>query len=307
MKLLRDSWMKLFMISNSIERRMASPTIKEQELVADYRAAEALMAISETIVIPSQIILDLLHNIDRIDTRGWLSLPYPYVLIQFTTPIDEEVIMAHIEFNDLQASFNILTDRVQGMLLGNAKQDHRSFPPHHVFNMMNACFLFESTSVNRVVWEGKAIPAAPKWDLFQGRALHLAKPNIENKMRMIHLSYAISLFLNAPNIQVQRHRPDPKVQHKREKKGKAKLPEYHTVTIDKTYVVYDTKQKGTGKEHTRMYPVRGHFRKLKHLEDPIWIPNHFRGIRHGTDSMIKELYKVKESPNPSSPAQPSTG
>jgi hypothetical protein len=103
------------------------------------------------------------------------------------------------------------------------------------------------------------------------------------------------MFLNARNVIVERMKPDPKVNRKRESKGKNKLPEYHVVRIDKTQIVYEQPNKGTGTKHSHMYPVRGHFRHLKDYPNPIWIPNHFRGISHGVESIPKEIYKVRKS------------
>ena len=297
MKLIKDDWMPMFEMAYQLEKQLsrdywAGINKHEQGMHADYRASQVLMAVSETIVLPSSIMMDLVHNIDRIDTRGSFLLPYPYLLIQFTTPIREEDIMVHIEKNELQEKSGFLEDRVQGILMANALQDDKYPLPNHVFNMMNCCILFESTSVNRVVWQGTDKPAEPKWDKFMADPAEMSKESLENKQRMIALCYAINLFLNAPNVIIQKETPDPKVNEKRVRKGKAKLPEYHTVTIQKWTTVYAKPSGRTGKEHGRMYPVRGHFRKLPQFVDPIWVPNHFRGLKHGPESMRPEVYKV---------------
>jgi len=298
MKLIRDRWMPMFQLARELEPKAAKLLPREfarkaeQGMKADYRAAEVLMSISETIVLPSSIMLDLVHNIDRIDTRGWIKLPYPYVTIQFTHPILETDLMAYEEKNDLMLTFELEHDTVEGIIIGNADQDSRPFPPMHVFNMMNCCILFHSTSVNRVAWIGTGEPAKPYWQNSMFREHEMPAGSRENKYRMIALCYAINLFLNAPNVVVQKQKPDPHVNAKRERKGKAKLPEYHTVTIKKLQVQYEEPSGSKGKEHSRMYPVRGHFRKLAQYAEPIWIPNHFRGIKHGTESMLKEVYRV---------------
>jgi len=289
--------MPLFQESRELERRLGygttyQPSRKEVGMVADYRASEVLMSISETIVLPSSVMMDLIHNLDRIDTRGWIRLPYPYVTIQFTHPIPEKDIMAHVEENDLMAMKMIQEDRVVGIVIGNADQDNRPFPPQHVFNMMNCCILFQSTSVNRVAWIGTTKPSIPYWHVSEYMQYEISQEAKDNKMRMIALCYAIHLFLNAPNVIVVKQRPDAALQKARQKKGKPKLEEYHTVTIQKVQTQYEESNKGSGTQHSRMYPVRGHFRKLKQFEDPIWIPNHFRGLRHGEESILKEVYRV---------------
>jgi hypothetical protein len=303
MKLLKESWLPIFKQIRELEKQLDPQgrrkiTKLEAGMEADYRAAEALLSISETIVLPSSVMMDLIHNIDRIDTRGWIHLPYPYVTIQFTHPIPEKDIMAHVEMNDLQLRNKLLVDRVQGIIIGNADQDQRPLPPQHVFNMMNCCFLYESTSVNRVAWKGSEEKAELYWEVASFKPHEIPKPQWDNKLRMISLCYAINLFLNAPNVVIHKEKPDPKVQRKREKKGKAVLPEYHTVTIQKFQTVYEEPNRGKGTQHGRMYPVRGHFRKLKQFEDPIWIPNHFRGVQWGEDSMKKEVYRVSPKQNP---------
>jgi hypothetical protein len=297
MKLLRDAWLPIFQKSRELEKRIGwddprKMSRKERGMVADYRASEVLMTISETIVLPSSVMLDLIHNLDRIDTRGWIKLPYPYVTIQFTHPIPEKDIMAHVEINDLMRSNLIPEDFVSGIIVGNADQDQKPFPPEHVFNMMNCCILFQSTSVNRVAWLGTDKPSVPYWHVSEFQEMEFPAEQLENKQRMIQLCYAINLFLNAPNVIVVKQRPDAKLQKAREKKGKPRLPEYHTVTIEKVQTVYEEPNKGSGTPHTRMYPVRGHFRKLKQFADPIWVPNHFRGLKHGEETMLRDVYRV---------------
>jgi hypothetical protein len=298
MKLIRDRWMPMFQLARELEPKAAKIYPEgfrrkaEQGMKADYRAAEVLMSISETIVLPSSIMMDLIHNLDRIDTRGWIRLPYPYVTIQFTHPILEKDIMVHVEENDMMHSFGLKEDYVEGIVIGNADQDTRPFPPMHVFNMMNCCILFNSTSVNRVAWIGTDKPSRPHWQNSMFREDEMPAGSRENKYRMIQLCYAINLFLNAPNVIVVKEKPDPQVNAKRQRKGKAILPEYHTVTIKKMQVKYEESAKGTGTPHGRMYPVRGHFRKLSQFEDPIWIPNHYRGLKYGAESMLKEVYRV---------------
>lgn len=295
MKLIRDKWLPMFAHARQLERELMHPlkmNYQEQLMTADYRASEILMTMSETIVLPSQVMLDLIHNIDRIDTRGWIRLPYAYLTIQFTTPIPEKDIMAHVEMNEMQKSFGFLTDAVEGILIANAEQDGAPFPPQHIFNMMNCSVLFSSTSVNRVAWKGTSKPAEPKWESFADHPRNISPESLDNKMRMIALCYAINLFLNAPNVIIRKEKPDPTVNAKRERKGKAKLPEYHTVTIQKIQTVYNESSGRKGTSHSRMYPVRGHFRKLKQFVDPIWVPNHFRGLAHGTESLRPEVYKV---------------
>lgn len=300
MKLIKDHWMRLFLLAQSLERRIGRSdpkffTPEQRGMDADYKAAQAMMEASETIVLPSSVMMDLLHNIDRIDTKGGIRLPYPFICIQFTHPIPEKDIMAHEETNDLQDKYNIKEDAVQGILIGNSDQNEYR-PIGYIPNLMSCTILFESTSVNRVVWLGKDKPAEPYWERFVADKLHLTKESLENKTRMIQLCYAIGLFLNAPNVIVRKEKPDPKVNAKRQKKGKEILPEYHTVRIQKFQTVYEESSGRKGSEHSRMYPVRGHFRRLKQYPEPIWIPNHFRGVKHGTESMLKEVYKVNPVP-----------
>jgi len=305
MKLLRDRWLPIFQQIRQLEkdrvkiRGYLQKNPHEASMDADYRASEVMLSISETIVIPSDVILDLVHSIDRIDTIGWIHLPYPYCCIQFSHPIREKEIMAHVEINDLMRQNPGLNDTVQGLLIGNAQQDTNAFPPNHVFNMMNCCVLFASTSVNRVAWHGRDVPAEPSWEVSTFPPEETTPNQLDNKMRMIKLCYAINLFLNAPNVIIQRQKPNPTVNAKRSRKGKAILPEYHTVTIQKVKIQYTEINKGSGKKHTRMYPVRGHFRKLKQFDEPVWIKNHYRGVQFGEESMLKHHYRVP--PKPSSP------
>jgi hypothetical protein len=259
-------------------------------MITDLDVAHEIVERAETIIFPSEIMLELLSNLDRIDCMGDIHLPYPYLIIQFTNPIPEETFMAHVEINDWQTIAGMDKDYVEALFLANPSQDPEWKDAADI--KRNCLAWFTSTSLNRVSWHAGNKNQRADLSYAPGAKGSLGSNQLENKERLIKIAYLINLFLNAPNVTFQRTHHDPVMQAKRERKGKKKLPDYHTVVIEKIQYT-SSPSKGTGTPHSRMYPVRGHFRRIKGYDDPIWIPNHYRGLAHATDSMVKEVYKVK--------------
>jgi hypothetical protein len=291
MKIIKERWNNIFSKTRVLDKLLLAKghkiTQTDIDMNEDMKVAEELMKHSEVIIIPSSTILELIYNIDRIDCRGHLHLPYPHVLIQFTTPIPEVEIMAHEEIDPVMESFGIKKDSVEGLLLSSSYQDTKGLVKYEE-PMLNSLAFFESTAINRVAWKATSKLSIPFWEVNPN---NIGKDSLDNKIRLIQLAYVINLFLNAPNITVQKTVFDVRVQRKREQKGKSKLSEYHTVVIEKMQVEYSGKR-GEGTPHSRMYPVRGHFRKYKHLDKPVWIANHFRGLAHADEGLSKSIYKV---------------
>jgi hypothetical protein len=297
MKLLRDYWLALFHYERDLAEqiRKANPGARVQPARnQDFQAAEMVMHLAETVIMPTETMMQLVQNIDRLDCVGHLHLPYPHLLVQFTHPISEGELLPFVEVSHHQEQFGILSDSVTGLMISNAHQDPElaHIPSRHL--KIAAMALFESTAINRVAWRATETKSVPWWESTRGEiARHIAPGPMSNKVRMLQLSYLVDLFLNAPNVIVVRQVPDPHVQAKRVRKGKDRLPEYHTVTIEKVQVVYPPHPLSKGSPHDHMYPVRGHFRRIKGHDSPAWIPNHFRGVRHGIDTLRKEAYKYQ--------------
>jgi len=299
MKLLKDYWLDLFRHEQNLASHLikANPGIRTQiARNADFDAARMVVSRAETIIIPTETMLQLVHTIDRLDCVGHLHLPYPHLLVQFTRPIPEGDILPFVEVSQYQHQFGILTDSVAGFLISNPHQDPElTHIPVEQFKV-SAMALFESTAINRVAWQATTRKSVPWWESTRGeKPRNIAPGPLSNKVRMLQLSYLVDLFLNAPNVIVVRQTPDPQVQAKRARKGKDVLPEYHTVTIEKVQTVYPPHSATKGTTHDHMYPVRGHFRRIKGRDRPAWIPNHFRGVSHGVDTLRKEAYKYQPS------------
>lgn len=273
---------------------------REREIVLDFVATHDMMKWSQTILCPNDVFMQLLKNIDRIDTRGEIYLPFPWILIQFEEPIPETLVMAHKEiigetweenpkFPEWRNPNLHGEDLVEALLIGNPKLDPLFDQKIPMAEKRSAIALFTSSSVNRIAWVPNYSGDSEPW--WHHEPVGIKQEQLDNKKRLIKLSYLFSLFLNAPNVLLQRQGPPRRVVERRARKGLKKLPEYHIVKILHTSYEYDgPTRKGT--EHGHMYPVRGHFRKLKQYDNPIWIPNHYRGVRHGEGSIPKELYKV---------------
>jgi len=293
MKLLQDKWPALLRLQAALTKDKHITSQKEANEASDFYATNFFMQFSRTIIIPTPLMLELMQSVDKVDCYGALHLPYPVTLIQFTRPIPEHNIMVHME----QPVGHPLLDHdsIEGFLLCNPYQGEVIASQMSKFYdriAMNSIALFTSTAVSRVAWlDPEGGKAKPTWEAM---ALPIEGWRKENKVRLMRIAYLIDLFLNAPNVTVDLVKPDVKVNRKREAKGKARLPEYHVVSIKKLQGVYAGEgEKGQGKEHSHMYPVRGHFRRYKHLNKPVWIPNHYRGLKHGFASMRPEIYQVR--------------
>lgn len=294
MRLIRDKWMDRFVIHKKIVDRTGIPDprkAKDQyDMYWDFEVSRSILTLSETIIFPTNIMLELLGTLDKIECRGEIHLPFPYLLIQFTESISEEIIMKHPEPSGLALIDSSKRDRVEGLLISNSRQDKSWERSKSTPEKFNSVSLFESTSLNRVAWVASELRTKPH---FENPYPVPSRIQMENKQRLIELAYLISTFLNAKNVIVKDNIPDEKVQKKREKKGKAKLQTYHTVYIDTARVIYTNPKKGTGTPHSKVYPVRAHWRKLHKSEDRIWIPNHYRGLANAPLS-VQTIYKVKE-------------
>lgn len=294
MQLLQDEILKWHRINITLtENGLVPDAAKEYNTYAsfaDIMATGEIALRAQTILFDTQVMLDLIAHLDRIDLQGDIHLPYPYLILQFTQPIPEDRIMMHKEVNAWQSSRGILDDYVEGLILANPSQDS-NYPVKDVPRRSSVVW-FSSKSVTRVAFMPERLNGEAAPDFEPSANVRLREFQKQNHLQLIRLAYAVNLFLNAENVYLEAVRHDPVMQAKRERKGKRRLPEYHIVKIDKVQPVYTTPSQRTGRTVSRMFPVRGHFRKLHNQERRIWIPNHFRGLKHGPQSMVAEVYAV---------------
>jgi hypothetical protein len=325
MRLIKDDILDFYrrydkvILEEGILASRKGDTAEERRLHAEYLDFTATVEIlknSQTIIFPTDVMLDLFHHIDRIDTNRSLLLPFPFTAVQFTHAISEAEIMPYIEMNDWQAADPSRKDAVEGLLLADPSQDPEwkrelvklKDPAQRereaaIFNI-NFCCWFRSTSISRVAFSpiSKNAQGRERERITYDNIGDLNEEQIQNKERLIKLGYAIALFLAADNVTIQKTVQDPAVQRKRIAKGKRPLSEYHTVRIEKVVLAGEVSPQGQGTAHGHMYPVRGHFRTYhygpKGLEQPqdsrrVWVHSHFRGVNHGLISQIKQFHRVK--------------
>lgn len=303
MKLIRDEIMAVVeaeeMLRKSMNLKKFENDVEFQIVVADIGATGAIARKAETIILSSDVFMQLVNTSSKIDLRNEFLLPYPNLIVQLTEPILEKHIMPYPEQvsqvkylpgNVQMVPKTVKDDRISAVLLHNPFQDPANLVKNDVFQ---SALWFTSLSMDRSGWILDRMERTPTLVFSKLVKNQVTSRHYANKLKIVQIAYALSLFLNAPNVYTQRQIPNKKINDKRQKKGKAPIPEYHTVYIKKIHVEYESK-KGTGTSHGHMYPVRGHFRKYKHLDKPVWIPNHYRGLQHGEQSLKKEVYKVRK-------------
>lgn len=79
---------------------------------------------------------------------------------------------------------------------------------------------------------------------------------------------------------------------KRQKHGKRPLPAYYTCQIRKSaYEPQGSAGEASGRHVGRLFPVRGHFRRLP-SRAVTWVRAHYRGLAHAEDSQLPKVYKL---------------
>ena len=303
MKLVKDEILEIARaeeaLRNSMNLKKYEKDVQFQIVAADLNSASKIAESSETIIFPTDTFLQILHTLNKIDLRMRFLLPYPNLIVQLTEPVPEKDVMPYPDSQSQvfylpgrvkYAERIVADDRVSAVLLRNPFQSIYEGKERLIYESV---LWFTSLAMDRSGWILDKIERIPIPTFNSAFKDKITKEQYDNKYKIIQIAYGLSLFFNAPNVLIERKVTDKKVNEKRRRKGKAPIPEYHTVYIKKVHVEYESK-KGTGTPHGRMYPVRGHFRKYKHLDKPVWIPNHYRGLQHGEQSMKKEIYRVKK-------------
>ena len=262
----------------------------EYGMYVDFGVTTEIANHAQTIVFDSDLLMELIGQMDRVDLIGRPHFPFPFTCIQLTRPLPEEDVMAYPEVNDWQLHQKMEKDYVTAILLSDVSREGEILHPRTKYNCV---VWFMSKSVNRVAFT----PGGPKdtasITFEKPYPDHLNERQLANKRRLVKIAYCLSMFFSAENVKLDMVRADPKVQAKRQRKGKKKLPEYWKVLIKKVQPVYADVNKGTGRQHTHMYPVRGHFRHYKN-GTRVWIKNHYRGLAFGPESLRKEIYEVRK-------------
>lgn len=300
MRIIRDEMLQLFDFEAEIRKKAIKhlgelPQARKefQGMVMDLEISKQIALRAETIIFSSDVMMQLMQNIDKIDYNREFLLPYPNLIIQFTHKIPEKDLMVYEEVNEWQRINHQTEDWIEAILLSNPNQEPELKDELQGRGKRNAILWYTSTSMNRIAWDVRG-GVLSQLTYAPGVANTLGYIEKANKKRLMQIAYLLEMFLNAPNVLVERQKPPKALQDKRAKEKKPLLSEYHTVTIQKTFT--EIKDSGKqGRSHTYLYPVRGHFRKLKQFAKPIWIPNHFRGLAHGLNTVKKEVYKVKTS------------
>jgi hypothetical protein len=240
----------------------------------DVYAAGTIAHQSQTILVAAETALQLVNAAKTIGLDVEVRLPFPDICIQFSRPIDEGEVMAFEEPYTGDGTRYIGKDQVAALLLA---EDH---DPAVNDRQITVIAWFTSKTVNRVAWHAGT--------------RKLKGSDDANKQRLQRLGLAIIAFLNAENVDLERHEADRRVNEKRVRKGKRPLPEYYTCTIRKTHNGTEYRPDApTGRHVSHCFAVRGHFRRIRDGRR-IWVTSHLRGLAYADQPAPKKVYQLPD-------------
>jgi hypothetical protein len=242
----------------------------------DLAATLSLIEGCQTILMPNELLMQFVEmsKQGRIQHEREFPLPFQHVCIQPVRWIPEKDFFPIVERNDFQDFLKLGSDSVEGIIMGRDRH------PKSGKYINTICAWFLSQSVNRTAWwEDSGLWNSETQDM------------PPNKIRLRDVGTAISMYLMAENVEVVAQEVPKRINARRKKRGKRELPKYYETRITKvSYAAQESR--GKGAKHSFMYPVRAHFRRYKDGHRT-WIPQHYRGVEHGMDSMPeRHAYRV---------------
>lgn len=240
--------------------------------VLDFATSAFFGRNAQTIIFNTEQIMGFLKSVDRKLKPGDYPCPFDSFFIQFTKPIPEKEFLHGAFTSGLPA---IDGDSLLGLLVAAPQKDS---------DVMHVVGIYASTSINRVAVEVKS------GELLMQPITGLITPEgWQDKERLVNLALLCIAYINSPKVVVEKVASDPKVNKKREAKGKRKLEEYYVCHIRDERIVYQGKGGKSGRHVSVTFPVIGHFRQLGDGR-VTWVRPHMRGVEH-SESRAK-VYKV---------------
>lgn len=232
---------------------------------------------AQTIIFPSEQVVEYIRVIDRKLTPGHYHAPFSKTIFQFTRPVSEKLFLS----GNFTGGKKVLNeDYVTGVMI--------AIPPDGL-DTTNVFALYASGALQRALID---IDSKGEADLriIAGTA---SPESAQDKQRIVNLAMWCLVYVNSPKMLLEKVSFRQEANEKRQKKGKKKLEDYYVIQIEGTKTRYVGEPKGVGSKHSVRYDVIGHPRTLKSGR-VVWIPEHQRGV----DNTIYRP-KVWQLPSPS--------
>ena len=267
------------------------------QFAEQYRMAE----LSKTIVFPSEqaeVFTRLLKK--GFDVPLEYMLPFQCVLIEFTNPVDVIGQEGTVKAVGILLEQNKVTRSEYEDAISKVRRADRLFnfddTPVLSFDWSNCDYV--------VINEARLIrhdltSEIVKWTSQNPSGLEtitdLNDEQVTGLLNFKTLAIACIGYINCENVYLHKEGGvHPKVNEKRERKGKSRLEPYYVCRI--RGVQYDSNgyEKGAGVKHGIRYDVRGHFRRLE-TGKTIWVRPHQRGLQN--ELYVPKTYVVAKEPH----------
>jgi hypothetical protein len=252
----------------------ASPDPVEQASLIDLGVTLTVAREAKVILFDTEQALALKPALDRFaENLSEYRLPFPSVMLQFSTPIPEVALLPSAEQTAEMRQMGIAEDQILALLLGQEEDEAGRL-------VNSASAWFASTTANRVSWrddERAHLRMLPQ----VGRASEDAQ---RNKAQIRNLAIACIAYINCENITLEVQAVAEKINRKRAREGKRVLEDYYVCRLRPSRGE-SAEGETLAQTHGFRYDVRGHFRRLPDGK-LTWVRAHQRGLAH-------ELYKPK--------------
>jgi hypothetical protein len=252
----------------------ASPDPIEQASLIDLGVTLTIAREAKVILFDTEQALALKPALDRFaENLSEYRLPFPSVMLQFSTPIPEVALLPSAEQTVEMRQLGIAEDQILALLLGQEEDTTGRL-------VNSASAWFASTTANRVSWrddERAHLRMLPQ----VGRASEDAQ---RNKAQIRNLAIACIAYINCENITLEMQAVAEKINRKRAREGKRVLEDYYVCRLRPSRGE-SAEGDAAAQTHGFRYDVRGHFRRLPDGK-LTWVRAHQRGLAH-------ELYRPK--------------
>lgn len=291
--------------ANDAHKRVAKntwPELSEKDAFARYlsaiednRLAYDLALSAKTILFSDQQADIFLNTDDKYVFSVDYKLPFPSVIIEFSSPLSINTPHGVIKHYGLALMQHEQTKERIDRLRRNRdlKREYFDYTSEAFIEgkILNGCMLVAGDlALNRIVWFSDSTHELID-DEFEEDPTH---PVMVLKRLIKKLAICCIGYINCENVYLEKQGEVPEaVNRKREAKGKSRLEPYYVCRIKG--VQHDSHATGTGVKHGIRYDVRGHFRRLD-TGKTIWVRPHQRGLQN--ELYIPKVYKVEKGSKP---------
>lgn len=284
----------LFCAENNIPLNLAYATtealpyipphlFEEYAHAIDFTAASEIAKRAQTLIMDTNQVLQFIRGIDRKLAPGNYPIPFNWMSIQFTGDgIPENLFTTGLT----PSGDTIPNDTITAILFGLPNTQPND-PDSHFLSIVA---WYKSTAMNRILLPLQGDGTIADHTL-KGEGMDTLR--YEDKQRLANLAMMCIAYITTPGVTIMLSAVDPKINRKREAKGKRILEDYYEClwTGNQNRIIRPPNPNpGTGTPHSFRYDVCHHWRTLRDGR-VIWIPDHQRGLDHETYK--PKVYRVK--------------